>query len=71
MPKETGMNSIAFFEVFAWNLSSGRFDIWLGTATRDAIAKLGGKAQAGFLVGYESSAKFPDGWACKNRLTRH
>jgi hypothetical protein len=62
------MNSTAFFEAFAWNPANGQFDIWLGTATRAAIAKLGARAQAGFLAGYDSPDEFPDGWACRARL---
>jgi hypothetical protein len=62
------MNSIAFFEVFAWNAATGLFDTWLGTATRTAIAKLGPQAQVGGLVGYEVAERFPNGWACKAKL---
>jgi hypothetical protein len=62
------MNSIAFFEVFAWNSTTGLFDTWLGTATRTAIAQLGQQVQVGGLVGYEVADRFPSGWACKAKL---
>jgi hypothetical protein len=60
-------NYAAFFEAFAWNQVTGQYDIWLGTATRAAIAKLGPRARPEGLVGYESAAKFPDGWACRSK----
>jgi hypothetical protein len=46
----------------SWNQQTVDFDRWLGTATRDAIAKLGSGVRVGRLVGYEPANKHPSGW---------
>jgi hypothetical protein len=53
---------IPFFDVMGWNPSTVDFDIWLGTANAETIAKLGSNAKAGPLVGYEPAEKHPTGW---------
>jgi hypothetical protein len=53
---------IAFFDAMSWNQQTVDFDKWLGTATRDAIAKLGSGVRVGRLVGYEPANKHPSGW---------
>ncbi len=57
------MDQDIFFDVLAWNQSTLDFDRWLGTATRDAIAKLGPGVRASRLVGCEPAGKHPSGWA--------
>ena len=54
---------IAFFDAMAWNHQTVDFDKWLGTATRDAITKMGPNVKIGRLVGYEPASNHPSGWA--------
>ena len=58
MPRDT-----AFYSVMGWNLLTVDFDIWLGNATAETIAKLGSRVKAGELIGYEDADKHPSGWA--------
>jgi hypothetical protein len=57
---------IAFFDVLAWNQLTADFDKWLGTATRDAVAKLGPNVRVGPLVGYELASRYPTGWGYRD-----
>jgi hypothetical protein len=34
----------AFFYIYAWNPREADFNIWIGTATREAAAKLGSRS---------------------------
>jgi hypothetical protein len=57
-------NDTPFYYVMGWNPSTVAFDIWLGNATKDIIAKLGSRVRSGGLIGYEPADKHPSGWAC-------
>jgi hypothetical protein len=54
---------VAFFYAYGWNQSTLDYDVWLGNATRDAIAKLGSRVKVGELIGYEPADNHPSGWA--------
>lgn len=52
---------VGYYELFRYNPWTSKYDIWLGSATREVAERIG--AQLGGFLGYEKPTA--DGWACK------